>query len=120
MLNIVSISRSKTARSKSTEREADVTSEAERSGTDLSRDKVKVKDGAGSRSASPERVVALYDKDLIRMMAEVNFINGEVSKSCERAVLCMQHVMCGMLGIGYVVCGVSYVSDVLSLEHFVF
>lgn len=34
--------------------------------------------GAGSRPASPEPGVPLYDKDLIRMLVEVNFIQGEV------------------------------------------
>ena len=34
--------------------------------------------GDDSRPGSPDRFVPLYDKDLIRMMAEVNFINGEV------------------------------------------
>ena len=34
--------------------------------------------GAGSRPASPEPLVPLYDKDLIRMLSEVNFIQGEV------------------------------------------
>ncbi|XP_062591392.1 cilia- and flagella-associated protein 46-like [Saccostrea cucullata] len=33
----------------------------------------------GSRPTSPERTVPLYDKDLIRMLAEVAFIQGEVS-----------------------------------------
>lgn len=32
----------------------------------------------GSRPTSPERMVPLYDKDLIRMLAEVAFIQGEV------------------------------------------
>ena len=32
----------------------------------------------GTRPSSPERVVPLYDKDLIRMLAEVQFIQGEV------------------------------------------
>ena len=31
-----------------------------------------------ARATSPNRGVPLYDKDLIRTMAEVNFINGEV------------------------------------------
>lgn len=33
---------------------------------------------SGSRPDSPTQVVPLYDKDLIRMLAEVNFIQGEV------------------------------------------
>ena len=33
---------------------------------------------AGSRPTSPTPIVPLYDKDLIRMLAEVNFIQGEV------------------------------------------
>lgn len=32
----------------------------------------------GSRPTSPDRMVPLYDKDLIRMLAEVAFIQGEV------------------------------------------
>ena len=32
----------------------------------------------GTRPSSPERAVPLYDKDLIRMLAEVQFIQGEV------------------------------------------
>lgn len=35
----------------------------------------------GSRPTSPERMVPLYDKDLIRMLAEVAFIQGEVITS---------------------------------------
>lgn len=31
-----------------------------------------------SRPSSPDRFVPLYDKDLIRMLAEVQFIQGEV------------------------------------------
>ena len=34
--------------------------------------------GTGSRPTSPTQMVPLYDKDLIRMFAEVNFIQGEV------------------------------------------
>lgn len=33
----------------------------------------------GSRPTSPDRMVPLYDKDLIRMLAEVAFIQGEVN-----------------------------------------
>ena len=33
---------------------------------------------SGSRPTSPTPIVPLYDKDLIRMLAEVNFIQGEV------------------------------------------
>ena len=32
----------------------------------------------GSRPQTPAGEVPLYDKDLIRMLAEVNFVNGEV------------------------------------------
>ena len=55
--------------------------EAERSGTELTLSKSSLKDMKkdSSRPVSPERGVPLYDKDLIRMMAEVNFINGEAS-----------------------------------------
>lgn len=34
--------------------------------------------GEDSRPGSPDRMVPLYDRDLLRMMAEVNFVNGEV------------------------------------------
>lgn len=47
------------------------------SGTDLG-DKSKADSKLGTRPSSPERPVPLYDKDLIRMLAEVQFIQGEV------------------------------------------
>ncbi|CAC5380788.1 Cilia- and flagella-associated protein 46 [Mytilus coruscus] len=46
------------------------------SGTDLG-DKSKADSKLGTRPSSPERPVPLYDKDLIRMLAEVQFIQGE-------------------------------------------
>lgn len=39
---------------------------------------VKADSKLGTRPSSPERAVPLYDKDLIRMLAEVQFIQGEV------------------------------------------
>jgi hypothetical protein len=35
---------------------------------------------SGSRPTTPTQMVPLYEKDLIRTLAEVNFINGEVIK----------------------------------------
>ena len=45
----------------------------------MAKEKEKDKEsGPGSRPGTPEPQVPLYDKDLIRMLAEVNFIQGEV------------------------------------------
>lgn len=40
---------------------------------------MKEQKDSNSQPSSPEPLVSLYDKDLICMLAEVNFINGEVS-----------------------------------------
>ncbi|KAK7109057.1 hypothetical protein V1264_013170 [Littorina saxatilis] len=55
------------------------TPKPERSRTDMKEDgeEKKASSRVGSRALTPVEGVALYDKDLIRMMAEVNFINGE-------------------------------------------
>ena len=66
-------------RSKSTDRELGEAGELERSGTDLAKTTSRVSKDA-SRPNSPDHAIsAVYNKDLIRMLAEVNFINGEVT-----------------------------------------
>ena len=62
----------------------DLAAEAERERSTTSKMSVKekgekVEGSATSRPSSPEPPVPLYEKDLVRTMAEVNFINGEVS-----------------------------------------
>ncbi|XP_076434592.1 cilia- and flagella-associated protein 46-like isoform X2 [Babylonia areolata] len=55
------------------------TPKGERSRTDLKEESEEKKGSSrvGSRPLTPVEGVPLYDKDLIRMLAEVNFINGE-------------------------------------------
>ncbi|XP_056005172.1 cilia- and flagella-associated protein 46-like isoform X7 [Ostrea edulis] len=57
-------------------------SEATPSGVELSERKSRMmtqQSQPGSRPTSPDRMVPLYDKDLIRMLAEVAFIQGEAT-----------------------------------------
>ena len=56
---------------------------AERTRGDLKEEseEKKASSRVGSRPLTPVEGVPLYDKDLIRMLAEVNFVNGEVG-SC--------------------------------------
>ena len=53
---------------------------AERSRADMKEESEEKKASSrlGSRPHTPVESVPLYDKDLIRMLAEVNFVNGEV------------------------------------------